>query len=664
MLPEELVNIVANRVSGIRAKAYVEGITRFHRIQATPGIHDAIEYVRKEIGKVSDAEIKLYEYPADGASTIETWKAPLGWFPNSGTLELIEPEQKILGDFQAEPISLIAHSRSVDIETEVIDVGKGISPKDFENKDIKGKIVLTETRASIVHKTINLGTEAAGILTFVPPKGIDEIGYLRRYDAFWPTKDEIDRTTFGFSLTQADGVRIRKWLQEGKKVIVKANVDANLGEGKTEVLTALIKGKVETKEIWLVAHICHPQPGANDNASGSGSLLEVLRVISALIKEGKIKQPEYSLRFLWLPEWYGTIPFIHNESELLKRCQAMINMDMVGANPCKSGSTLCLYRTPFSLPTTLNNVVRFWLKNESQRKDDRSMGGTIAPLPWKYDRYSAGSDHYMFTDATVGIPAIMLNQIPDRFYHTSTDTSDQIDPRQMAYATRIAVLSSLSYIIPKQTCVDLLMTDCRDEAIELMKEVVGEGVRELSRCLGDPDVIYPRVMRWLTYALELGKDTLDKAATEWKLISVREELRRALKTSLDMTYTGEMMVARKAYLGACAEVGIQAKEDNQFKLKVPEQNYQILRKLKYALSPGYITNEMPEKLLDYIKIREKDKYILNKIDELLNLSVEWIALEEVFDKLKFQFSHIDTDSLNTIIEDLATLEILEKKEVE
>jgi hypothetical protein len=663
MLPEELAKIIENRVSGIRAKSYVEGITRFHRIQASPGIHDAIDYVRKEIGKISDAEIKIFEYAADGSSTIETWIAPLGWFPKLGILELVEPEQKILGDFQAEPMSLIAHSRSAEIEAEVVDVGKGISPADFENKKVEGKIVLTESRASIAHKTINLKTEAAGVLTFVAPQGIDEIGYLRRYDAFWPNKDEIEKTTFGFALTQADGVKIRKWLQEGKKVVVKAKVEARLGEGKTEVLSALIRGKDESKEIWLVAHICHPQPGANDNASGSGSLLEAYRVISTLIKEEKIDQPEFSLRFLWVPEWYGTIPFIHHESELLKRCQAMINLDMVGANPCKAGSTLCLYRTPFSLPTTLNNVVRYWMREESQRKDDRTMGGTIAPLPWRYERYSAGSDHYMFTDATISIPAIMLNQSPDRFYHTSTDTPDQIDPRQMAYATRIAVLSALSYILPKMTCVELLMTDCRDEAIELMKEVVGEGVRELSRCLGNPDVIYPRIMRWLFYALELGKDTLDKAATEWKLISVQEELRQALKTSLDMTYTGEMMVARKAYLGACAEVGIEAKEDEQFKLKIPQQNYEILRNLKYALSPGHITNMMPEKLPDYIKIRGQDKYILNKIDELLNLSVKWIGLEEIFDRIRFQFTDVDTDNLNTIIEDLTTLGILKKKEV-
>jgi hypothetical protein len=87
----------------------------------------------------------------------------------------------------------------------------------------------------------------------------------------------------------------------------------------------------------------------------------------------------------------------------------------------------------------------------------------------------------MFTDKTVGIPAVMLNQSPDRFYHTSTDTIDKIDPNQMAYVTRIAVLSSLTYMFPKHVCKEILLTWARDEAVELMKKVSHESVRNLAR---------------------------------------------------------------------------------------------------------------------------------------------------------------------------------------
>ena len=176
--------------------------------------------------------------------------------------------------------------------------------------------------------------------------------------------------------------------------------------------------------------------------------MEALRVLSQLIAEEKIPKPTYSIRFIWMPEWSGTIYFIEREKAALKRCVGMLNMDMVGADPAKAGSTLHLFRTPFSLPTTFNNVVRYWCEKEAHRKDDRREGGTMVPLPFKFDRYSAGSDHFMLTDSTIGIPAVMLNQSPDRFYHTSTDTIDKIDTRQMGYASRIAALTSLSMVLP------------------------------------------------------------------------------------------------------------------------------------------------------------------------------------------------------------------------
>ena len=60
------------------------------------------------------------------------------------------------------------------------------------------------------------------------------------------------------------------------------------------MLSALIPGEDKTKEFWVVAHICHPNQGANDNASGSGAIMEALRVISQLIEEEKIPKPSYS----------------------------------------------------------------------------------------------------------------------------------------------------------------------------------------------------------------------------------------------------------------------------------------------------------------------------------------------------------------------------------
>ena len=663
MLPEEIVKVVVDTVSGIRAKEYVSSITSFHRIQATQGLHDAIVYVKNAITEFPNVEAKLFEYPADGKTTIATWQAVQGWDAKSGKLHLIEPEEMLLADYTAEPISLIAQSTTADFEGEVIYVGKGMSPEDYQGKDVKGKLVLTESKASMVHKVACIKYGAAGLLTYVPPSSKDEIASLRRYDAIWPSGEERDATKFGFSLTQADGLKLKGWLEEGKTGKVRAKVDARLHDGKTEVLSAVIPGEDTSKEFWLAAHLCHPKPGANDNASGSGSLMEALRVISHLVNEGKIPKPTFSIRFIWMPEWSGTIYFIDREKEILKRCKGMLNMDMVGANPAKSGSVLKLYRTPYSLPSTLNNVVFYWLKKEASRKDDRTQGGTMTPLAFKYDSYSAGSDHFMLTDATVGIPAVMLNQDPDRFYHTSTDTIDKIDTRQMAYATRIAVLSALSIVLPKHVFEETLLTECRNEFVELMEKVTINGVTELSRCLGDPEKLYPRVLRWLGLIHDLGQATLDKASSEWSLISEQEAIQQALKTSLQMTYTTEMVVARKAYEGACAEVGLEAMQEDQIVLDPESFGVEVKRIHTYALSPTFLFLKLGDKAEKYSEMRSQQEHAWDIFDEMLNMATDWTRLDDIWDILCLQFGNIDSGDLLRIVDDFTKAGIIQSRRV-
>ncbi|MFX1560688.1 MAG: DUF4910 domain-containing protein [Promethearchaeota archaeon] len=663
MLPDDIVKSVTHDISGISAKDFASAISTFHRIQASPGFSNAIEYLKTTIASISDAKVKLFEYSADGKTEIGIWQNPFGWEGKEGRLELLEPEQMTLADFGAEPISLVAHSTPTEIEAEVVYVGKGVTPSDYEGKDVKGKLVLTESLARRVHKIACIEHGAAGLLTFVSPKGIDELAELRRYDAIWPSMEEKDRTTFGFALKQGDGVKMRQWLLDGKTVRVKAKVDATLGAGKLQVLSALLPGDDKNKEIWLAAHVCHPHPGANDNASGSGVLLEVLRVLTQLIKEEKIPKPSFSIRFLWIPEWSGTIQFIHNEQDILKKCQAMINVDMVGANPTKSGSVLHLYRTPFSLPSTLNNVVRYWLKTEAKVEDKRREGGMVAPLPFEYSRYSAGSDHFILTDSTVGVPAIMLNQFPDRFYHTSTDTVDKLDTRQMSYASRIVAFSALSLVLPNHVYEETVLTECRNEFVELMQEVSLRGVTELSRCLGDPEKIYPRVLRWLGLAHDLGQDTLDKATEEWSLIAEQESLRQSLKTSLQMVYTTEMVVARKAYEGACAEVGLEAMQEDQISLDTVSFGIEIKRMHDHAMSPSYIISKLGDKAPEYIKMSENREQIFETIDEMLNMSQDWTSLDVIWDMICFQFRKINPLKMNRIVKDLTEVGVIESRSV-
>lgn len=63
----------------------------------------------------------------------------------------------------------------------------------------------------------------------------------------------------------------------------------------------------------------------------------------------------------------------------------------------------------------------------------------VQPLPgvnWCQSAYAGGSDHYILSDPTAGIPCPSLGQWPDAFYHTSGDTVDRISPQMLEVSAR------------------------------------------------------------------------------------------------------------------------------------------------------------------------------------------------------------------------------------
>ena len=124
-----------------------------------------------------------------------------------------------------------------------------------------------------------------------------------------------------------------------------------------------------------------------------------------------------------------------------------------------------------------------------------------------------------------------------------------------------------------------------------------------------------------------------------------------------------MMVARKAYEGACAEVGLEAKEEHEINLDTIGLDVEVKRNFKYPLSPSMMGEKLKEKMTKYMKLNEKDSHLYVRIDELLNLCVDWANLNEIWDNLCFQFGHFDSQILVSIVDDLKEMGVLEVRDV-
>ncbi len=142
---------------------------------------------------------------------------------------------------------------------------------------------------------------------------------------------------------------------------------------------------------------------------------------------------------------------LNGRPELAKRIKAAIHMDMVGGGP-ETKAVFHVTRGPMSLPSFVQDVAWAFAEWVNEESYDYAATGNAAfplvsaeggkePLRAEYSAYTMGSDHDVYQDSSFGIPAIYLNDWPDRYIHTNFDTAANIDPTKLKRAGFIGAAS-------------------------------------------------------------------------------------------------------------------------------------------------------------------------------------------------------------------------------
>jgi aminopeptidase YwaD len=251
-------------------------------------------------------------------------------------------------------------------------------------------------------------------------------------------------------------------LSKGEQIKLHAVVKAGQHPGNYEVVTAAIPGadpKLKDEEIAFSCHLDHQRPGANDNASGCVTILEVARTLQKLIAEGTLGRPARTIRFFWPPEIEGTLALLNGKPEFAARIKAVVHMDMVGGGPVTK-SVFHVTRGPLSLPSFVHDVAWAFADFVNEQSYKFAAAGTAEypfvapeggkePLLAQDSPYSMGSDHDIYQDSSFAIPAIYLNDWPDRYIHTNFDTAANIDPTKLKRAALIGAASG--YFLAQMT---------------------------------------------------------------------------------------------------------------------------------------------------------------------------------------------------------------------
>ncbi len=411
-------------------------------------------------------------FPSDGRIHYQTWQSPSGWDIDWAELRIVEPVEERLVGYPEVAMSLITYSNPGEATAELVWVGEGTSSADYEGLDVRGKFVLATGYGGEVHRNAVLEHGAVGVVCYLDDSRAAEHPDIVQYTGMWPEPDELERVTFGFNISNRQGERLRRMLEGGRRVVVRGQVEGiGLEPYEMDVVVARIEGTSRSdEELVLSAHLDHPKESANDNASGSAAMLDIALTLQRLIDEGRMPRPQRTIRFLWVPEWHGTMAYIDAHPEMVGPALgggslANINLDMVGEHLELLHSAMVLTRTPASIPSALNDVV----ENMAQMVDRmpvRAPRGSSSRFNYRVAEYGGGSDHMMFIDRR--IPGMMLGHSPDYTHHTSDDTPDMVDPVELERSEIIAAgavvyLSDLS----------------EAEAVDLAYLVAANGARRL-----------------------------------------------------------------------------------------------------------------------------------------------------------------------------------------
>ena len=401
----------------------------------------------------------------------------MGWEHVRGTLRLGGALGEVLLSRETHRVALAINSFSTvpgGATFRLIDAAAGSSAVAYEGKDVKGAVVMVSGPLGPAWQQAVRAHGAAGVIS------TDLAHYTRPDDTpdvlQWgniPFDEALK--SFGFKATPRVAARLRSELSKGP-VTLHVDIETTFHRRPNRTLVLEIPGRVRPEQrVVLAAHV--QEPGANDNASGCGTLLAAALGMHDAIRRGALPAPARTITFLWVDEIRGSEQWIKNDAERIKQVMAMLSLDMTGEDTAKTGGTFLIEKEPdpsalWDRPSDPHSewgaskvdaaMVRGSFLNDLHLgvalRRARDTGWVVRTNP-----YEGGSDHTVFTRA--GVPALLNWHFTDRYYHTNLDTTDKMSAAEMQHVAIAVGTTALFLASADSTDLEAmrrLLTTARD----------------------------------------------------------------------------------------------------------------------------------------------------------------------------------------------------------
>ncbi|MFN0169047.1 MAG: M28 family peptidase [Bryobacteraceae bacterium] len=437
IVPDSLLRTILDEISADNVLEHSRQLAARHRLPSSRGFLDAARYVQQKAAGSGLKNVRLEKFETIGEE----------WDPLEGELDVLEPEPVRIASIPDTPLAAMTRSREGDVTGVLIDAGAGHDPEDYRDLDLNGKIVLTR---SVPPANVWREAEKRGAVALLCAESRQFFGRAVPRDAIsWLRAPE---GAFAMAVSPMNADRLARWLRDGKKVRLHMRLKtavsrpAFLGQVMGEV-----PGELKGRDVVLVAHLDHPKPGANDNASGSAVLLECARVLHALMESGRVPRPKRGIRIWWTKEIVSPTRYFERYPEQKKEILLAVNVDQAGGDRMAENNFVVIYG-PDWLPSWADDLVHDLVEDvaaryaPAEKAPSRLLiapGGSLQSFRAVYWPYAPLSDHVAFESRTVGIPAISMAVPSLNVVHSDRDTVDRLDPTWLKRTTLIALASAL-----------------------------------------------------------------------------------------------------------------------------------------------------------------------------------------------------------------------------
>lgn len=417
-----LLNLLKQEVNPEQSMKDVRTIWETDRWGTFPKFEETAKNVAAIMRRAGLEDVEIVNAAADGVKQSGFWTTPMAWDVKVGTLEIVEPAvpaaQRVIADFEKSPASLAMWSGPTPpggVVTEVVLAGRNL-----QGVDVKGKFVFGQGGGGGKMAAVRAG--ALGIISDNTENRdlVDERGWINSFgDNGWAF-NKGNTPLVCFSITPRSGQLLRELLKKGP-VKVRANVDARYYAGTYPYVTGIIKGTdgAQAEEVLSLGHLF--EIGANDNATGVAAIIAAAENINRLIQAGKLPRPKRNIRVLGMGECYGTMHYLENNKERVKRTIAAMCIDSP-AGPQNMAMTEYTWIMNPDSGKSYVDALTLRLAEEYFPSVNR---------PWRWMAHRSTTDNFL-GDPSIGIPTVMpYGGYGIMAHHNSGDTPETVDPKSM-----------------------------------------------------------------------------------------------------------------------------------------------------------------------------------------------------------------------------------------